>query len=366
MSNTPLTFLAGRWSCRSFGAAALIGALSLLPSVAHAAVAHVRWLPSTGSGLTGYRVYVRNAGATYGNAQWNGNPTPDPDGALSALVTYTTAASGVNYFTVVAVGGTQESGLSQELPIGAPNPCQNDSCSTKVSCNFSVRPDGSSCDDSSFCNGAETCLGGVCSQRTARNCADAIACTTDGCDDVAGRCTHVGPPGCCPACDSNDPCLADACAQGDCAAESGIEIDVNRIRLMKKSSDIKLAAKGRMVTDQSIDPDLRGADIQLRAIDGTIVYRSIIAPSAIRARSDGRFRFTATRAQSADLENGVTRLDFRGKGNAWTITLKAETPALEDAAIEPTLTWMIRLGDAACLRHVDMACDQSNERAVCR
>lgn len=364
MLNTMLTYLAGRWSRRFFASAALLGAVSA-PSEALAATARVRWLPSPAAGITGYKVYVRNAGSTYGNAQWTGNPSADPDGALSALVSYGSATSGVNYFTVVALAATHESGLSQELPVGEPNPCQNDSCSTKTSCNFAVRSDGSPCDDASFCNGAETCRGGLCNQLAARNCVDAIACTVDACDDVAGQCTHVGPPGCCVACDTNDPCLATACAQGDCSAEAGIEIEVNRVRLMKKASGITLAGKGRFVSDAAIDPTVSGAEVQLRAIDGSIVFRSIIGPSAIRSRTKGRYRFTATRSQSGDLENGVTRLDLRAKGDRWTVTLKAETPVLEDASVEPTLTWLIKVGDT-CARHIDMACDQSNQRAVCR
>jgi hypothetical protein len=364
MPNTMLTYLAGRWPRRFFASAVLLGAMTM-SSVASAATARVRWLPSPASGVTGYKVYVRNAGSTYGSAQWTGNPAPESDGALSALVTYSSATSGVNYFTVVATGGTLESGLSQELPVGEPNPCENDSCSTKTSCNFSLRPDGSPCDDASFCNGAETCRSGVCDQQIARDCADAIACTVDSCDDAAGQCTHVGPPGCCVACDVDDPCLAAACAQGDCSAEAGIELEVNRVRLVKKAAGITLAAKGRFVTDGAIDPAATGAEIELRAIDGTLVFRSIILPSRIRSRTSGRYRFQSTRAESAELENGITRLDFRGKGDRWTVTLKGETPALEAASVEPTLTWLIRLGDT-CTRQIDMACDQSNDKAVCR
>ncbi len=364
MLNSLLTSLAGRWSRRLFAGAALFGAVTT-PSAAFAAIARVRWLPSPAAGITSYKVYVRNAGAPYGNAQWTGNPLPDPDGALSASVTYNPATSGVNYFTVVALGGAQESGLSGELPVGDPNPCQNDSCSSKTSCTFSVRPDGSPCDDASFCNGAETCRGGVCDQVAARVCADAIACTVDACDDVAGRCTHAGPPGCCPACDSNDPCLAAACAQGECAAEGGLEIEVDRVRLMKKASGIRLAGKGRFTSDVPIDPTISGAEIQLRAIDGSIVFRSVIEPSAVLARSAGRYRFTARRSQFVDSQNGITRLDFRAKRNVWTVTLKAETPLLENAAEEPTLTWLVNIG-STCARRIDMACEQSSDLAVCR
>src|SRR6185436_17375130 len=98
---------------------------------------------------TGFNVYVRNAGSTYAASPiWSGNPTPAADGSMTANVTYTPAASGTNYFAVVAVSSTSgETGLSGELFLGAANPCRIDSCSSKTSCSFVNRDDGSSCDD---------------------------------------------------------------------------------------------------------------------------------------------------------------------------------------------------------------------------
>jgi hypothetical protein len=47
------------------------------------------------------------------------------------------------------------------------------------------------CDDGLFCNGAETCVSSVCQAGTAPNCADAVACTTDACDEATDTCTHT-------------------------------------------------------------------------------------------------------------------------------------------------------------------------------
>jgi len=364
MSNTMATSTAGRWAGRVL-CSAVLGAALLSSTVAQAATARVRWLPSSYSGVSGYRVYVRNAGSTYGSAQWSGNPTVGSDGSLSASVTYTTATSGVNYFTVVAVTNTLESGISRELPIGTPNPCTIDSCSSKTSCTFRAQDDGTSCDDASFCNGSEVCLSGVCCN-SPRNCADAVACTVDSCDEAAHTCTHVGPPGCCAACDSDDPCLADACLAGDCTAPDGIEIDVNRVRLLSKASGVKLAAKGRFdAAAEDADPSLTGAEIDLLAADGTVLFQSFIPASSFRHVAAGRYRYVATRAESAGVENGINRLDFRVKGTEWQVTMKGDTPLLEDTVNEASLTWVLRM-NAICARRLHMACDLSQQKSTCR
>jgi hypothetical protein len=335
---------------------------------AEAATARVTWLPRGTGTVTSYRVYVRNAGSTYGATPlWSGNPTPAADGSMAALVTYTPATSGTNYFAVVAVSSTSgETGLSGELPIGSPNPCRNDSCSTKTSCNFSNRADGTSCDDASYCNGPEVCLAGVCDTSAVRNCADTVQCTVDACDETADKCTHTGPAGCCLACDSLDPCLANACAQGDCAAESGSELKVNRLKLLSKKSGIKMAAKGSFTVDPSIDPSTTGAVLEMRTPDGMVVYSSSIAAQSIKVgAAGGRYRFAAARSESDFLGNGLTRLDFRIKGDTWLVTAKAETPELMDAFLEPTITWVIRLG-TSCARRMDMPCNQTSILSVCR
>lgn len=356
-----------RRSCRALAGAAFFCAASAIPHTATAATARVQWLPPA-AGAVAYNVYVRDGGSTHGpDPQWSGNPAPAADGSLSALVTFTPAASGVNYFAVVAVGNSgKESGLSGELPSGTPNPCRADSCVTKTSCDFSNRADGTSCDDASFCNGSETCRAGACDASAPRNCDDGIACTVDACDEAAGSCTHVGAAGCCLACDDIDPCLADACAQGDCAASPGGEIEVDRIRFQRAKSGIKLASKGRFTADPLLDPSLTGAIVELQTADGVVLYSSSIAASSIKARASGRrYRFTARPSESDPLENGLTHLDFRIRGSTWVVTAKAATPDLMAAFLEPTITWMVRLGPT-CVRRLDVPCRPKSELSICR
>ena len=340
-----------------------------MPRSAAAATARLIWAPrGSTSMVTGYSIYVRNAGATYGSTPiWTGNPTPTADGSMTMNVTFTPAPSGVNYFTVVARTASSESGIADERGLGTPNPCRHDHCTSKTGCDFSAVPDGFSCDDASFCNGPEICVGGACDTSASQNCDDGIACSADACDDAAGRCTHSSPPGCCLACDSNDPCLADACAQGDCAAAEGAELEVNRVKLMNKAAGVKLAAKGRFDADPSIDPSATGAVLELRSTDGVVLYSAAIEGNLFKVgASGGRFRFAVPRVQAAYLSNGVERLDFLVKGSSWRVTVRAATPLLMDALEETPLTWMLRLGSASCARRLDMECKQKTTLSICR
>ena len=333
---------------------------ALSAASAEAATARMRWLPR-GAAATSYAVYVRNAGSTYGaTPHWSGNPAPASDGTISANVTYTTAPSGTNYFTVVALSASGESALANEIPVGPVDRCRTDSCITKTGCDFGNRPNGTSCDDDVFCNGPEVCLNGACDTSPTRNCADAIACTVDTCDEAEGRCKNTGPPGCCVACDSDDPCLADACAEGDCTAEAGTSLELNRVRFMNKKAGIKLAAKGSFEADPTLDLSATRVVLEFRAVDGTVLYTSTLLPGMLRAGAQGgRFRYSATRAQSDFYSQGMTRLDLRVKGTRWFVTAKAETAALMDTFLEPTISMTLRLGDAACVRRIAVPCSQS-------
>jgi hypothetical protein len=367
MSHITSSSSAGRAPCRIVIAAALVcAAAALLPALADAAVARVRWLPRDAASATHYAVYVREAGDTYvGTPQWTGNPVPAADGTLTANVTFTPAATGANYFAVVAVDSVEESALSGELPTGWPDPCRNDHCSAKTACDFSAKPDGSSCDDVSFCNGMETCRSGVCAVRTERDCADATACTVDACDETANACTHVMSPGCCPTCDAGDPCLADACAAGQCPTNGGTELALERMRFTSRRSGVKLSVTGRFPSDAPIDPSSTGATLELRDLAGAVLHSSTVGPDLFKSRGDGNLhRFKVSRAAADDLEMSLRRLDFRLVDASWVVHAQWQAPDLMDAFLEPSLSVVVRVGDA-CVRRMNATCDQRSARSSC-
>jgi hypothetical protein len=73
------------------------------------------------------------------------------------------------------------------------------------------------CDDGIFCDGDEVCALSGCVQ-TARNCADAVSCTVDSCNETKKECDHTPDDSLCPISHICDPvlgCQAHALAHDD-------------------------------------------------------------------------------------------------------------------------------------------------------
>jgi hypothetical protein len=64
------------------------------------------------------------------------------------------------------------------------------------------------CDDSNFCNGAETCDAYGHCQGGSDPCDDGLACTADSCDEGADTCTHTPNDA---SCDDGNACTNDSC-----------------------------------------------------------------------------------------------------------------------------------------------------------
>jgi hypothetical protein len=110
-----------------------------------------------------------------------------------------------------------------------------DTCDGLGTCVVRVTNDGVPCSDGLFCNGAETCLDGVCTDRTDPcvdlehcdenanrclscvgdgECTDNRQCTTDAC--ILNTCVFTTIPGCIPCdmpedCDDGNPCTDNLC-----------------------------------------------------------------------------------------------------------------------------------------------------------
>ena len=114
-----------------------------------------------------------------------------------------------------------ETCVSGVCQAGTPVDCAalSDQCNDGVcdeatdSCLAQPKVDGTVCDDELYCNVGETCQAGVCTGGSARNCDDSEACTTDSCDETLDSCVNTWPvcslitDGCCgPECSlANDP-----------------------------------------------------------------------------------------------------------------------------------------------------------------
>src|SRR5439155_1263172 len=74
------------------------------------------------------------------------------------------------------------------------NPCTSDSCDPVSGCKATPLPDGASCSDGRFCDGAETCHAGACAPGPAPSCDDGNACTADRCDLQLDKCVSAAVP----------------------------------------------------------------------------------------------------------------------------------------------------------------------------
>ena len=99
--------------------------------------------------------------------------------------------------------------------------CTTDSCNPETGCVTAPVPNGQSCNDLDFCNGAETCQAGVCTSGQGPDCDDSNGCTTDSCSPSTG-CVHSAVAACCTTdldCADTDACTVDEhCAGGSCTS----------------------------------------------------------------------------------------------------------------------------------------------------
>jgi hypothetical protein len=146
-------------TCPRLLAAMLI--IGLFPPTSRALDAQLRWTPSPDARVQGYYVYVREAEQRYAAPRDAGAPRLQSDGSLAW--TLTGLSSSTSYFVAVSAYTATglESALSNELPVGMPNQCVHDSCSSLTQCTLYTLPDGISCGPPGATCGA-TCQAGVC------------------------------------------------------------------------------------------------------------------------------------------------------------------------------------------------------------
>ncbi|MEB2343506.1 MAG: DUF4215 domain-containing protein [Deltaproteobacteria bacterium] len=148
--------------------ALVLGAVGGFVSAAEARVVSVRFQQPDATGVTAFRIYVRQAGGAYGAPAWQGLPAPS-DGVYSAQVTV--ADTGTSYASGTAVNASGESALSNEIALAAPAP---------VCGNAALEPP-EECDDGNTASG-DGCSAGCTTERVPA-CGDAIVDPGEQCDD---------------------------------------------------------------------------------------------------------------------------------------------------------------------------------------
>jgi hypothetical protein len=126
-----------------------------------------------------------------------------------------------------------DEGGDQCLSTGDPCPGPDGDNNCSESCNeatdncTSADPNGAACNDDTYCNGADTCNAGACSDHVGDPCTDDLLfCTgTESCDEVGDQCVSSGDPCVSPeVCnETSDVCeLPSDCVVDDDCADDGI------------------------------------------------------------------------------------------------------------------------------------------------
>jgi hypothetical protein len=280
----------------------------VLPAQGRALNADLRWTASTDPRVQGYNVYVREATHPHGAPRNAGAPHVDGDGSVSwqltGLVTSTTYFVAVTAYTDTGL----ESALSNELPIGTPNPCVRDQCTSLTQCILQTLPDGSSCGPAGAACGA-TCLAGVC----------------------AGLADRV--------------------------------MTIDRLRVKAARGDLKIMAKGSFVTSAVFDPMATGLQLTLADPNGAALVQTTLTPADLLASRDGGTIKSASRRGAADA-GPVKRLLFRKRDDVtkWKAQL-AVSPA--PAGLPSGMTVAIQAG-TLCVSAEATGCEVRARALTCR
>jgi len=119
-------------------------------------------------------------------------------------------------------------------PVVCPDPgqaCKSASCDTTTGCGVVDQPDGTKCDDGTFCTDPDSCAAGVC-KGSARDCnAGAPTCQTGTCDAAANKCVY-SPVTDGKACSDGDACTqGESCKAGACTAPATLLQDVDSLNV---------------------------------------------------------------------------------------------------------------------------------------
>jgi len=228
----------------------------IFPTVSWGLDARLRWTPSADTRVQGYNVYIREATKPYAMARDAGPAQRGPDGSLSWVVTGLSPATAY-YIAVTAYTASRvESLLSNELSLGAPNPCVQDACASLTQCTLQNRPDGTAC--------------GV-----------------------------VGAAGC------GSTCVAGTCAG---LAEHGFSVD--RLKLRRSTRFLRVAATGRFADSALFDPGTSGLEITIADDAGGALAVATVPATALRESGE---TIKATRGRGASPVQ-ISRLIARRRG----------------------------------------------------
>ena len=271
----------------------LVTAICILlstPAQTRALDARVRWSPSTDTRVAGYYVYVREATKPYGAPMDAGAAQPAGGGTLDWLVTG--LSSNTTYFMAVSAYTSDglESALSNELALGSPDPCVQDTCTSPTQCTVRALPDGSVCGPGGAAGCGSTCLGGTC----------------------LGLADH--------------------------------QASVDRLKLKRSNTQLKALVNSHFPTSTLFTPQTSGLELKL-ADDGGAALLDVTLGAADLTASGNVIKLVRRRGDTAPVQ--IRRLVIRVKGD--NTFMKAQIVATPPPATLPGGATMVVSSGSICL-----------------
>ena len=277
------------------------------PAQTRALDAQLRWSPSTDSRVEGYFVYVRQATKPYGAPIDAGAARPASGGMLDWVVTG--LSSNTTYFLAVSAYTSDglESALSNELALGSPDPCVQDSCTSPTQCTVRALPDGSAC----------------------------------------------GPPG---AAGCGSTCLA-----GTCLGLADHQASVDRLKLKGSDTQLKVLVSSHFTTSTLFAPQTSGLELALADDGGTALLDVTLAAANLTA-SGNVIKRVRQRGSTAPVQ--VRRLVIRVKGD--NTFVKAQIVATPPPATLPGAGTVVLSSGSICLAGAPPVCQAQAKTLTCR
>jgi hypothetical protein len=286
---------------------AAVGILLSTPAETRALDARLRWSPSTDTRVEGYYVYVREAKQPYGAPIDAGAARPASGGTLDWVVSG--LSSTITYFVAVSAYTSDgvESALSNELALGSPDPCVQDTCTTPTQCTVRALPDGSAC----------------------------------------------GPPG---AAGCGSTCLA-----GTCLGLADQQFSIDRLKLKRSDTQLKTLVNAHFLTPPSFAPQTSGLDLTV-ADDGGAALLDAALDAADLTASGNVLKLLPHRNDTAPVQ--FRRLVVRTKGDSTFV--KAQIVAAPPPAALPDSATAVLASGAVCLAGPPPVCESRPKTLSCR
>ncbi|HYC54934.1 MAG TPA: hypothetical protein VEL28_08335, partial [Candidatus Binatia bacterium] len=274
------------------------------------------------------------------------------------------------------------------------NVCTNDVCDGAGACSHPHNT--APCVDGLFCNGADTCAGGSCSQHAGDPCAggsecsdecneggdhcldpggtacsdDGNECTDDECSG-SGTCAHPANTGTCD--DLNFCTVDDSCGGGSCNATPAPLLDVAGLKAQLKpyDDDDRMGVKGTFALSAlSVSPVDTGLRLVVGDLNGTPLYDATVPAGAFEAASNGTvYRFKAASTSAA---GGILKASLKAitTTNVVKLRLKIGGVDLADVVGADRLTAAVVFGDepgtSPCTGSLPMDCDSVASKISCQ